>query len=116
MGRRESGNVEDRRGMSGGKLVAGGGMSGVIVLLINMFGGGDMGSMLEGLQDAGPATEVELSEEDKKLGKMVKVIVADTEDVWNRIFAENGQDYREPTLVLFRDGVQTGCGNATSAS
>ena len=46
----------------------------------------------------------------------IKVIVADTEDVWNRIFAENGQDYREPTLVLFRDGVQTGCGNATSAS
>ncbi len=117
MGRRESGNVEDRRGMSGGKLAAGGGIIGVIVLLINLLGGGDMGSVLNGLQEAAPATEqVELSEEDKKLGKMVRVIVADTEDVWNKIFAENGQDYREPTLVLFRDGVQTGCGNATSAS
>ncbi len=116
MGRRESGNVEDRRGMSGGKLAAGGGIIGVIVLLINLLGGGDMGSVLNGLQESAPATEVPLTAEDKQLGKMVRVIVADTEDVWNKIFAENGQDYREPTLVLFRDGVQTGCGNASSAS
>ncbi len=116
IGRRESGNVEDRRGMSGGKLVAGGGIIGVIVLLINLFGGGDMTSVLEGLQESSPGTEVPLSEEDVKMGRMVKVIVADTEDVWNKIFAQNGQDYREPTLVMFRDGVQTACGNATSAS
>src|SRR6476620_8330868 len=121
LGRRESGNVEDRRGMSGGKLAAGGGVIGLIVLVINMFMGGDSGELLNGIQDQlqqGPQTEesVPLSEADQQMGKFVRVVVADTEDVWKKIFQENGMTYREPTLVMFRDGVQTGCGNATSAS
>jgi predicted metalloprotease len=59
---------------------------------------------------------VPLSEEDKQMGKFVRVVLADTEDVWRKIFSENGLTYQEPQLVLFRDGVQTQCGGATSQS
>lgn len=122
IGRRQSDNVDDRRGMSGGKLAAGGGAIGIIILLINMFMGGDSGAILDGLQQqmqqqgSQPGTEVPLSEEDKKIGEFVSVVLADTEDIWAKIFAENGMTYENPQLVLFRDGVQTGCGNASSAS
>jgi predicted metalloprotease len=119
LGRRESGNVDDRRGFSGGKVAAGGGIIGVIILLVNMYLGGDSTQMLNGIQDQmqqGSQTEVPLSEEDKKMGSFVRVVLADTEDVWKKIFSDNGMTYVEPKLVLFRDGVQTGCGGASSQS
>jgi len=59
---------------------------------------------------------VELTARDKEMGQMVNDILVDTEDVWGKIFSENGQTYQEPKLVLFRDGVQTGCGSASAAS
>lgn len=115
-GRRQSGNVEDRRGMSGGKVVAGGGIIGVIILLISLFTGGD-GAVLENLpfQDE-TRTEEPLSARDEEMGDFVRTVLADTEDVWHRVFEENGMTYREPKLVLFRNGVQTACGRASSAS
>ena len=121
IGRRQSDNVDDRRGMSGGKLAAGGGAIGIIILLINMFMGGDSGAILDGLQQqmqqgSQPGTEIPLTEEDKKIGEFVSVVLADTEDIWAKIFAENGLKYENPQLVLFREGVQTACGNASSAS
>lgn len=120
-GRRQSDNVEDRRGFKGGKVVAGGGIIGVIILLASMyFGDADSTQVLQGIQqqmEQGQQTEaVPLSEEDKKMGEFVRVVLADTEDVWKKIFAENGLTYVEPKLVLFRDGVQTECGGATSQS
>jgi predicted metalloprotease len=121
IGRRQSGNVEDRRGMSGGKMVAGGGVIGVVILLINMFMGGDSGELLNGLQQqleqgSQPGSEVLLTQQEKEMGDFVKVVVADTEDVWKKIFAENNLTYEEPKLVLFRGSVQTACGGASSAS
>jgi predicted metalloprotease len=120
LGRRESDNVDDRRGFSGGKVAAGGGVIGLIVLLISYFGGGDSGAILQqGLQQMQQEQTTEtvpLSEEDKQMGKFVRVVLADTEDVWRKIFSENGLTYQEPQLVLFRDGVQTQCGGATSQS
>lgn len=120
-GRRQSGNVEDRRGMSGGKLVAGGGIIGIIILVINMFMGGDNSAILNDIQNQvqqqDPAGETrELTAEEQKMGEFVATVLADTEDVWDKIFRENGMTYEKPKLVLFTDGVQTGCGNATSAS
>jgi len=118
-GRRSSGNLDDRRGMSGGKMVAGGGIIGVIVLIISMFMGGDNGAIINDLQNQmqGSGGEpVELTQKDKELGKMVDAILVDTEDVWHKIFKENGLTYEEPTLVLFRNSVQTQCGGASSAS
>jgi predicted metalloprotease len=118
-GRRQSGNVEDRRGMSGGGLVAGGGIVGVIIFLLYTFlgGGGGDPSQVPGLPGA-QQTELSAEEQakDEERAGFVKVVLADTEDVWNKLFAEQGDDYPEPTLVLFRNMVQSACGTASSAT
>ena len=120
-GRRESGNMEDRRGMgSSGKVIAGGGIIGVIILLINMFGGQDLQNITPVLEQfnegSGQTTERTLTDEEVEQGKMMRVILADTEDVWTRIFQENGMSYDSPNMVLFSNRVETGCGNASAAS
>lgn len=118
-GRRKSTNVEDRRGSStGGKIAAGGGIIGLIFLAIQIFGGGDTSEILNQIQNSVPVTseERELTPEEKELGEFVEITVADTEDIWNEIFAANGADYREPGMVLFSDAVQTACGGASAAS
>ncbi|KGO85227.1 metalloprotease [Flavobacterium rivuli WB 3.3-2 = DSM 21788] len=119
-GRRQSDNLEDRRGVSGGQVAAGGGIIGVIILVINMFMGGDstvLNDINNQLQQGNQGGEpVELTARDKEMGEMVNAILVDTEDVWAKIFSENGKTYEDPKLVLFRDGVQTGCGNASSSS
>ena len=120
LGRRQSDNMEDRRGMSGGKLVAGGGIIGVIILLINMFMGGDNSAVINDItnqiQQGSETQNTELSARDKEMGEFVATVLADTEDVWAKIFHENGMTYKKPKLVLFRDAVQTACGGASSAS
>lgn len=121
LGRRQSDNVEDRRGVSGGKVALGGGVIGIIILLLNVFGGETgqvVGSALENMQGGQPQTEAAapLSKEDKEMGDFVRVILADNEDIWSKIFEENGMTYKNPKLVLFRGSVQTACGGASSAS
>ena len=112
--------MEDRRGMSGrGKLVAGGGIVGLIFVIAQfILSDGDI-SVLDQLQES-PGTQTteqrELTEAEKELGDYCGVVLADTEDVWNSIFSENGANYREPGMVLFSDAVRTGCGNASAAS
>ena len=92
LGRRQSDNVEDRRGMSsGGKVVAGGGALGIIILLLNLFGGENaqmITPVLEQMnqQQATQAVPSELSEEDKLMGEFVSTVFADTEDIWQKIF------------------------------
>ena len=122
-GRRESGNVEDRRGMSsGGKVVAGGGIIGIIILLVNIFGGENAQMLTPVLEQMNqqPATEQTqqrpLSEEEELIGKFVKVNFGMMEDTWSKIFAENNLDFRQPKMVLFTDAVETACGSATAAS
>ncbi len=118
LGRRQSSNVDDRRGMSGGGIAAGGGVIGVIIYLIYSFiGGGDIDPSKLAL----PQTQQqELTAEDQKAdderAQFVKVVLAETEDVWNTIFTSNGSHYVEPTLVLFRNSVASACGNASAAS
>ncbi|WP_026977936.1 KPN_02809 family neutral zinc metallopeptidase [Flavobacterium tegetincola] len=120
-GRKESGNVEDRRGMgSSGKVVAGGGIIGVIILLINMFGGADLQNLTPVLEQMNNGTEQttqrDLTPEEQLQGKMMNVLLKDTEDVWAKIFQENGMTYENAGMVLFSDRVQTACGAASSAS
>jgi predicted metalloprotease len=117
-GRRQSDNMEDRRGVSGGQVAVGGGIIGVIVLLINMFMGGDPAVVNEinNQLQSGSQTTTELTARDKEQGDFVNAVLVDTEDVWHKIFEENGLTYEEPKLVLFRDAVQTACGGASSAS
>jgi len=121
-GRRQSDNVEDRRGLSGGKVALGGGVIGIIILLLNVFGGENgqtIGNVLEQMQ-GGQQTQTEaaapLSKEDEEMGNFVRVILADNEDIWGKIFAEHGMTYKNPKLVLFRGSVNTACGGASSAS
>ncbi|WP_125720255.1 KPN_02809 family neutral zinc metallopeptidase [Flavobacterium ustbae] len=121
LGRRQSDNVEDRRGLSGGKAVLGGGVIGIIILLLNVFGGETgqtVGSVLEQMQGGQPQTEAAapLSKEDEEMGNFVRVVLADNEDIWTKIFAEHGMTYEKPKLVLFKGSVQTACGGASSAS
>jgi uncharacterized protein len=115
-GRRESTNVDDRRGVSGGQLAAGGGIIGVIVLLVNMFlGGGDVDLQQALPQEQTPLTEEQKARQDER-ASFVKVVLADTEDVWEKIFSDNGKTYQKPTLVLFTDATQSACGYASSAT
>ena len=106
IGRRQSDNMEDRRGLSGGKVALGGGAIGIIILLINLFGGQNaqqLTPILEQLQQ-GQQTEQttqELSPADKEMGEFVSTVLADTEDVWKKIFEEYGLTYEEPKMVLF---------------
>jgi predicted metalloprotease len=115
-GRRESTNVDDRRGMSGGSLAVGGGVIGVIALLINFFlGGGDSSQLPQNLPGAGsPEMTAEQKAAEDELAGFVKVVFGDTEDVWNTLLGES--QYQEPTLVLFSRSTQSGCGFASQAS
>lgn len=122
-GRRKSGNLDDRRGMSTkGKFAAGGGVIAVVVLLLQFFGGETGQTLAPIVNELGngqsqQVEERELTSQEKETGDFMATILADTEDVWSKVFAENnlGQ-YQEPTMVLFTDAVSTGCGNATSAA
>ncbi|PKP48219.1 MAG: metalloprotease [Bacteroidetes bacterium HGW-Bacteroidetes-11] len=114
-GRRGSSNVEDRRGMSGGKMAVGGGIGTIVIVLIVWLLGGDPGQML-GTMDTGQNQTVEASAEENQMAQFVSVVLADTEEVWKLIFEQSGQTYREPKLVLFRGEVESACGFATAAS
>jgi uncharacterized protein len=119
-GRRESSNVEDRRGISGGGLATGGGVIGIIIYLVYSFLGGKDVDPSQIPQLSPQSNQTALTPEEQKAddqrAKFVKVVLAETEDVWNKIFDESGKQYTKPTLVLFRDGVSSACGNASSAS
>jgi uncharacterized protein len=113
-GRRQSSNVEDRRGVSGRGLAVGGGVGGVIMLVLYLLLGGNPSDMGQVMPNE-PAQE--LSPEQKKVdderAEFVKVVLADTEDVWNTLLQSQ---YREPTLVMFRQSVESACGMAGSAT
>ncbi|NLF18113.1 MAG: zinc metallopeptidase [Lentisphaerae bacterium] len=118
-GRRQSANVEDRRGMSRGRVAVGGGLGTLAIALIVMFLGGDPKQVMQALQQAQPTTAQPaqpLSAEEQELTEFVSVILADTEDVWNALFQQMGKTYREPKLVIFSGAVQSACGFAESAT
>ena len=122
-GRRQSDNMEDRRGMSnGGKSLVGGGIIGIIILLINVFGGENAQMITPVLeqfnnQSQSAATEQrDLTPSEIEEGKFVKTILADNEDVWNKIFQENNLQFEAAKIVLFSGQVETACGGASSAS
>lgn len=124
-GKQKSDTFEDRRGMSGGgKAVIGGGLIGIVVLLLNMFGGETgqtIGTILE--QTQGSQTEQtdgtktrELTAEEKEIGDFTESVFVYNTQTWEKIFAENNMQFQQPGMVLFDDGVNTACGSATSAS
>ncbi len=117
-GRRGSSNVDDRRGRGGGKMAIGG-LGAVILIVITLLFGGNPMELLNQIDIGGSNAAYETSTpqtaEQDELASFVSVVLADTEQVWEKLFSENGQTYRAPTLVLFSGAVQSACGSAGSA-
>ena len=118
-GRRESTNVEDRRGTVG--KAAGMGLGGIaVVALLTLLMGGNLGDVFQVvMQNAGSQTaaaQYEPTAENEALAKFSRQILASTEDVWSRYFADNGLgSYRAPTLVLYTGSTSTSCGQGQAA-
>lgn len=121
-GRRESTNVEDRRRMSPKAVGIGGGLIGLLIVLAITLLGGDpqqAAKVMEQLDVGQPqqqAADVQLSPEEEEAARFVRVVLADTEDVWTALFREQGAEYTKPTLVLFTGQVQSACGFASAAT
>lgn len=120
-GRRESSNVEDRRGRLGGGAGKSLGIGGIIVVgLITLLMGGDLGDVFNNVSQMGFQETTESTytptAEDEELAKFTRQILAGTEDVWTQEFKKMGKTYRAPRLVMFTDAVQSGCGGATSST
>lgn len=118
-GGRESKNVEDRRSMAP-KVMAGGIGAVIIAALVTLLSGGDLGSILSQLGGAaGPGAPssgpMEVTAEEQAQADLVKKVLGSTEQVWEALFQQAGKRYPATTLVMFRQGVQTGCGSASSA-
>lgn len=117
VGRRGSGNIEDRRGLGGGHLAVGGGVIGVVVLLVKFFLGGDPTELQQEIQNMNqPSMTAAQKASEDSLAQFVSVVLADCEDVWTKIFREHGQTYQDPTLVLFTQSTQSGCGFSSAAT
>ena len=119
--RRQSTNVEDRRGSRGRskRVAVGGGLGTIILIIISLFFGSDFTDLLQVDASGGMPTSqttTSTSAEEDQLAQFVKVVLADTEDVWNKLFQQQGQNYQEPVLVLFTGQVQSACGFAQAAT
>lgn len=117
-GGRSSSNIEDRRGMSVGKGVAGGGIGTIVIALIAMYFGVDPSVILNQADSLTPnqqQTQPQFSPEEERLKEFMSVVLADTEDVWGALFRSGGKTYEQPKLVLFSGAVQSACGYAEAA-
>lgn len=119
-GREQSQNVEDYRGGGTGRKVGTSlGCGTIVILLIAFLLGANPASILEGM---GPTTQApsqttQSGQSSDELGEFVKVVLKDTEDVWNTLFpSQLGKRYREPKMVLFEGGIRSGCGMASARS
>ena len=117
-GRRESDNVEDARGSGGGgRLVLGGGIGTVVLVVLYLLLGGDPQALFNSQQAQLPQTAQYDSQAPRdEASKFVAVVLAATEDAWNEIFRQMGREYQEPRLMLFTDMIQSGCGFASGAT
>jgi predicted metalloprotease len=118
-GREQSGNVEDRRGMSGRKMAAGGTVGTLAILLIVWLLGGNPSQVINSLQssaeETGTADPAVIAAEEE-MAQFVSVVLKDTEDIWHELFRTSGNTYREPTLVLFSGSVESACGFSSAAT
>lgn len=121
-GRRESSNVSDHRGGGGSGLKIGGGIGAVVIAAIIAWisGGNPLDVVMSGagqMLGGGSQTSGEYTPtaEEEELAQFSRQILAGTEDVWTKLFAQMGKEYEPPTLVLFTDAVQSGCGNASAS-
>jgi len=117
IGRRQSTNVEDRRGVTPKKVVGGGCGMLIIILIVWLLGGNPL-ELLNNMQvgEQASVTNYVGSEEENQLAQFVSVVLGDTEDVWNSLFRQMGREYREPKLVIYTNSVQSACGFSSAAT
>ncbi|WP_174634581.1 neutral zinc metallopeptidase [Yersinia thracica] len=125
-GRRESDNVEDRRGDSSGggggfrpPIGGKGGLVILIVVLVAGYYGVDLTPLLNGSDPMSqtqtqPRSQSAVSAKDDQYAKFTSVVLADTEDTWKPIFQKMGRSYQEPKLVMYRGATRTDCGTGQS--
>lgn len=116
-GRKQSSNVEDRRGRSGRIGGKGTGIIGIIILLVGAYYGVDLSGLVgtpSPTQITQPQTKLD-SKLEAQLNELSRVVLADTETVWSNYFAKNGSRYTPTTLVLYTAGTQTACGTGQAA-
>ena len=120
MGRR-SDNIEDQRGMPGGRgAVVGGGIGTIVLVLLALYFGVDPSVILQGVDPGSPEPTRSVQQQrapagDDQLRDFVSVILADTEDTWGELFRRMGRRYEQPRLVLFSGAIQSACGFAEAA-
>ncbi|REA63168.1 metalloprotease [Dyadobacter luteus] len=116
---RRSSNVDDRRGMSGGGKVALGGVGVIIVVVLGLLTGQDPGQIMENLQGAQTTEQTGTRppgpRPDDRTADLVTTVLGSTEDVWDKIYAENNAQYQQPTLQIFENATQGACGGASAA-
>lgn len=108
-------NVDDRRGSGGGggDMLVGGGLGTLIIAAIVFFLGGDPSSILSGgVNNSAPTEQRQLTENELQIREFVRMLSKENNQTWEKIFAENGMQYREPKIVLFEQVTQSGCGTA----
>jgi len=110
-GRATSRNVTDRR-IGGSKTAIGG--AGIAILLIYTLVTGDPSALLSNLLSGGSNNDTPLTAEEIEMGEFVSVVLADTEVVWKKVFAEYDKVYKPAELVLYRDTTDSACGRASS--
>lgn len=122
-GRRQSNNVEDRRGQSFVRSKRGiGGGATILLILAGLFFGEDVQSILslfvggQGQQVQQPQASRANQAQTDEAAQFVRTVLAETEDTWTAVFAESGQTYQPPRLVLYEDQVQSACGVSSAAS
>ncbi|WP_236975765.1 KPN_02809 family neutral zinc metallopeptidase [Membranihabitans maritimus] len=117
-GRRQSQNVEDRRGRSSGRKVAvGGGLGAIIILILSLVTGTDLSGLLQFIESPTIETTEPKRESlpDDETAQMVSTVLASTEDIWDHLFQEQGRTYQKPNLVMFDYATSSACGQASSA-
>ncbi|KQT24341.1 metalloprotease [Chryseobacterium sp. Leaf405] len=113
-----SDNVDDRRGLGGGGALVGGGLGTLIIAAIVFFLGGDPSSILSSGGTGSSSTRTEqrdLTPEELKVREFIKMVAAENEETWAKVFAENGVKYTPAKVVLFEDATKSGCGTAQAA-
>lgn len=122
-GSRESTNVEDRRRLSPAAVGVGGGLISLLIFLVVMLLGGDARQAAKIAQVVDPAAAQQVPQEgapvdpaQEEAARFIRIVLGQTEDVWNELFAKEGEQYSEPKLVLFTQRVQSACGFASAAT
>ena len=118
-GRRQSENIEDRRSGGGPRKAIGGGIGTIVILLVVWMLGGNPMELLGLLQTGGGEPSggtYQPTAQENELAQFVSVVLRDTEDVWNKLYRQSGQTYRQPKLVLYSGAAQSACGYSSAAT